>query len=316
MGSFALITEGPANPSGQTLQATPNGLLLDKQNNILSTVGLAGTESVPSQRLYTVGPQAAITAITTAQNLWSQALNSYALNRQFRCLRIRGEVMYNTTSTNVATITIALTLGGVTLCSIGTTATNTAASTNLPLNFEFIALVAVVQGNVGVFVSSGSLDAELGTAVTTAIARFLDGNINTQNTITIGTNPASGSTITINGTVVTWIPNGNTPSGNQVALGTTATLSATALYTFLAASADANISKATYTNPSNGVVLAVSKGSGAVPWAVASVPADYTFTIPTVNLEQSVALALAMSTGVAAIPSAQLAFATVDVEGA
>lgn len=45
--------------------------------------------------------------------------------------------------------------------------------------------------------------------------------------------PTATDTITINGHPITWIANGATPVGAQVALGTTATLSAQALKTFL-----------------------------------------------------------------------------------
>lgn len=316
MGSFALVTEGPFNASGNTPQAAPQGFLLDKQNNLLTTVGLSGTESLPAQRLFTVGPQAAITTVTTAQNLWSQALNSYLLNRTNRTLRIKGRVFYSTTSSNTATITLALTIGTVTLCSIATTATNTAASSNLPIDFEFVVTVVYSNGTTSALISYGSVSAELGTSVATAIAKFLDSNIGAVNTITVGTNPSAGATITINGTLITFIAHGGTPVGNQVALGTSATLTATALYTFLNASADANIVKATYANPSNGVVTATSAVAGYTPWGTTSVTADITFSTPTYNLEQAVTLNLAMSTGVAAIPSAQLGFATVDLEAA
>jgi len=313
---FAAITSGPANASGQAPQGMPNALMLDSKNNLLTSVGTAGTESLPSQRLFTTGPQTAITAITTVQTLWSQALNSYLLNRTNRTLRIRGRMVYSTTSGNVATITLALTLGGVTLCSIATTATNTAASVNLPVDFEFELTVVSTQGTVGVIAASGVVKAELGTAVTTAIAEFLDGNCVSLNTITIGTNPTAGDTITVNGTLVTFIVHGGTAVGNQVVLGTTATLTATALYTFLNASTDVNIVKATYANPSNGVVTQTSAVAGFTPWVSTSVPAKITYTTPTVNLEQAVTLAVTMTAGIAAIPSAQLVMGMIDAEGA
>ncbi len=79
--------------------------------------------------------------------------------------------------------------------------------------------------------------------------------------ITIGTNPANNDTVTINGTVVTFVTSG--ASGNQVNLGGTAALTATALYTFLNGSADTQISKLTWTNPSSGVVHGVDKTAGA-----------------------------------------------------
>jgi hypothetical protein len=63
---------------------------------------------------------------------------------------------------------------------------------------------------------------------------------------TLTSNPASGDTITINGTSLTFINAGVTPQPGQVALGATLTDTATALQQFLAQSTDHNIAQATY----------------------------------------------------------------------
>ena len=63
---------------------------------------------------------------------------------------------------------------------------------------------------------------------------------------TFATIPTAGSTMVVAGTTVTFISNGSTPSGNQVALGVDLPTTLANLATFLNASADANISKATY----------------------------------------------------------------------
>lgn len=56
--------------------------------------------------------------------------------------------------------------------------------------------------------------------------------------------PANGNTVVIQGTTVTFVS--GTPSGNQVQIAGTAALTAAALQTFLAASADANLALMTY----------------------------------------------------------------------
>jgi hypothetical protein len=315
MGGFATISSGPSNPTVNNPAAAPNGLSLDSQNNILASVGQAGTESVLQAILLQFGQQPALTAITTAQTLFSKALNKAALNRAGRTLLVTGSLIYNTTSANVATITLALTLGGATVCTITTAATNTAASTGLPIQFEFyvsIPQAATLASNFEApVVAHGNVSANIGTAAAGALTQYSDTNLPTES-ITIGTNPAVGVTLNVNGTIVTFIANGGSPVGNQVALGTTATGTATALYTFLNASTDVNIVKATYTNPSAGVVLMTSAVAGFQPFALGSAPADFTFTIPALNLTAAQTLALTIAAS-AAVPVAQLLFATVQV---
>jgi hypothetical protein len=307
------LSFGPLNAAG-TNPYDQQALIQDTQNNILEISGASRLRAALFSRLAIIENALALTAITTAQTLLSLALNAGAINVLNRRLGIRGSMVYSSTTGNVATITLALTLGGVTLCSISTTATNTTASTNLPLDFEF-ELVVATTGASAAILSTGSVKVNLGTAAAAAITEFLDTNVGSSDTITVGTNPAVADTITVNGTLVTFIVNGGTPAGNQVALGTTAAATATALYTFLAASTDTNIAKATWTNPSSTVVLGVSKVAGFTPWATTSVPAKITFSTPTVNLLTAETLAVTITTGTAAIPSAQLLLGEVDIIG-
>ncbi len=73
-------------------------------------------------------------------------------------------------------------------------------------------------------------------------------------------NPVAGDTVTINGTVVTFVSSG--ASGNQVNIGTNAAATATALYTMLNASTDSNLKQSQpYTNPSSGVVATASQAN-------------------------------------------------------
>jgi len=107
----------------------------------------------------------------------------------------------------------------------------------------------------------------------TGVNVALGGGITTS-VITLATNPANNDTLTINGTVVTFVTSGAT--ADEVNIGATATLTATALYTVLAASADSNLVKATYTNPSAGVVQATAN-TGQTITVATSDPAAITF---------------------------------------
>src|SRR6185312_3085755 len=60
------------------------------------------------------------------------------------------------------------------------------------------------------------------------------------------TNPSVGDTITIDGMVIKFIANGATPVGNEVALGTTGSGTATAVAAFIAASTDPRLALATF----------------------------------------------------------------------
>jgi len=313
MGGFATISQGPSGPTTSNPGAAPNGLSLDNQNNILASVGKAGTEGVLMTLLGLIAPQLPLSAITTAQNFFTKALNAGALNRQGRAFRVKGSFVYSTTTANVATLTIALKLGSVTLATITTAASNTTASTNLQGTFSFDVIVNAT-GKSGVLQTHGNVSVNLGTATTTSPTGYLDANVDPILTATIGTNPTAADTITVNGTLVTFIVNGGTPVGNQVALGTTTTATATALYTFLAASADANIVKSTWTNPSAGVVVGTAIAAGFIPSASTSVPAKITISNTLIDLTAAQTLAVTIAGG-AAIPSATLNYATIELLG-
>ncbi len=96
-------------------------------------------------------------------------------------------------------------------------------------------------------------------------------------TITIGTNPADGDTLTIEGVVITFKTSGAT--GNQVNLGGTAALTTTALYNFLkgvgvtagaAPGVDSALTHEFYTNPtSTSIGLTYTYADGVTGNAVA-----------------------------------------------
>jgi len=168
------VTKGPLNSAG-TNPFDSEAILLDIQNDILEVSGSGQVRRALRKAISIIQEQTALTAITTAQTLLSKAINAGAMNVSNRTVRLRGSLIYSTTSTNVATITIALKLGSVTLCTITTAATNTAASTNLPIQFDFMFSVAST-GASATLESHGSLKANIGTTAAAAIAEYLDTN--------------------------------------------------------------------------------------------------------------------------------------------
>lgn len=153
----------------------PQGLILDRVNNLLYTFGQGGVAALVQSALKTLGIQTALTAITTAQNLLSYAFGAGALNVVGRTFTVSGSALYATTSANVATLTIALKLGSVTIATLTTAATNTAASTNLPIQFAFT-VTTTSTGATGTLYASGGAKVDLGTAASAAITEYLINN--------------------------------------------------------------------------------------------------------------------------------------------
>lgn len=168
------IQAGPISSVGTNpydLQA----IVQDTQNNTLSISGSSRRLAILRSSVIALSAQTALSAITTAQNLISQAFAPGALNVVGRRVRVKVTLIYSTTATNVATLSFALVLGGVTLCTITTAATNTAASTNLPVTVEFEFTVVSV-GAAATIESHGTVNANIGTAAAAAIATYLDTN--------------------------------------------------------------------------------------------------------------------------------------------
>lgn len=188
--SFDLITKGPANATGVSPQAAPNGLMLDQLNNFLTTVGSAGKESLPSQRLLTLPTQTQLTAITTAQNLFALNLNSFLMNRVNRCMRIRGRGIYTSPGTSTPIVTIAILLGATTMVSVSTAALSATATTNGQFQFEFY-LTTATSGASGTIEAHGEVDMNISAGTLgAALSQFLD-----QNTAAVSVNTASALTL-------------------------------------------------------------------------------------------------------------------------
>jgi hypothetical protein len=163
------VTQGPP-PASQVVGT--EGLILDATNNVLYTFGQNQELATLQSALASLGPQTALTAITTAQTLLSRVFGPGSLNVVGRTFKVSGTLIYATTSANVATITIAVKLGTVTLATVTTAATNTAASTNLPVTFSFTFTV-VSTGAAATLYASGNVNADLGTTAAAAITSYL-----------------------------------------------------------------------------------------------------------------------------------------------
>jgi hypothetical protein len=177
MGTFATITSGPSNASGQNPSGVPNGLALDKQNALLSAIGTSGQEQLLTAVIVTLQEQTALTTITTAQKLITQALNAWLLNRVGRTVRVKGRGIYTSPGTTTPVLTFALKLGSTSLVSIATAALSATASTNMPFEFEFTLSTAVAGGAAAQIEAHGKVACNI-TANTpaAAAATYLDGN--------------------------------------------------------------------------------------------------------------------------------------------
>lgn len=168
------ITFGPPSATG-TNATNQKAIVLDQTNGVLYSSGASRQLMTAMSAPLVLTSQTPLTNVTTARQLLSYGFNAGALNVIGRKIRVKGRLLYNTTAANVATITIAVTLGGVGVCSITTAATNTAASTNLPIQFEF-ELTTATLGATATIEAHGKVDANIGTVASAAVATYLDGN--------------------------------------------------------------------------------------------------------------------------------------------
>lgn len=160
------VTSGP--PTSKQLFGT-EGLILDATNGVLYFFGKSRVAAAVQAAIAALGIQTALTAITTAQILMSEAFGAGALNIVGRTIRVSGTLIYATTAGNDATITIAIKLGTVTLATITTTATDASAITNQPLQFSFTLSVAST-GSAGTIVTVGAVNITIGSTTSTFIA--------------------------------------------------------------------------------------------------------------------------------------------------
>jgi hypothetical protein len=187
------VTYGPPSASGVN-SFDQKAIVLDQTNGVMYSSGAANNRKLMAAMgaPLVLSAQPALAAITAAQTLLTFTFGAGALNVTGRKLRVKVFLIYSTTAGNVATISLQLVLGGVTLCTITTAATNTAASANLPIYFEFEATV-VTLGATATLESHGRVDANLGTAAAGAVTTSLDTNA----AVSAAVNLSAAATLTV-----------------------------------------------------------------------------------------------------------------------
>jgi len=125
---------------------------------------------------FTAGPQTAVTSVTTAQTMLSVSVANGAQNVQGKKVHCVSHGVYSFAGGSTPTMTFSVTEGGQTPVTITSAAINTAASTNLPWEFDFD-LTTTTTGASGVLESHGKLDLNI-TANTpaAAVATYHDTN--------------------------------------------------------------------------------------------------------------------------------------------
>jgi hypothetical protein len=192
MPPFAQITQGPPTTSG----ANPNqqALILDRQNNIVSSVGSSGQSAALQTCRQLIPTQTAITTITTVQTFWSKALSAGELNLVGRTYTLSGYGIYTTPGTTTPVATFTLVLGGVTIATVVCGAMSATASTNMPFQFEFT-ITVVSTGSAGTVEVHGEIQINL-TANTPAGALSYYGDTN--NAVSSAINMNSAATLALN----------------------------------------------------------------------------------------------------------------------
>lgn len=188
--SFSQITSGPATSTG--INTNKQSLILDKANGIVEVVPDSGTVQALMAALLVLQAQTALTVITTAQNLLSQALGAGVLNKKNRTVRVRGVVIFTTVQTSF-TVTIALKLGATTLVTI-TTPTITNAQTTAQLAFDFQLSIATA-GSAGTIESHGEIAVQGGSTVGVAVPRYRDQNVAVSGAVNLTTALTAAVTI-------------------------------------------------------------------------------------------------------------------------
>lgn len=190
-------TYGPPSANG-TNAYDSQALVLDQTNGVLYVSGSANNRKlmVAMGAPLVLPPQTAITNLTSAaKTIISFGFGPGALNVIGRKLRVKGCLIYSTTAANVATVTLlaALTDGTASAsCRINTAATNTAASVNLPIHFEF-EMTVVTLGTAATLESHGRVDANIGTVAAAEVSTYLDTNI----AVSAGVNLAGTTTFNL-----------------------------------------------------------------------------------------------------------------------
>lgn len=189
-GPFAQITSGPANPTA--VNTNKESLIFDRTSGIVESVRDDGAMQGLQAALKILPAQTALTTVTTAQNLMVVPLGGIGfLNKLGRTLLISGYGIF--TTAGVPQITIAIVIGGVTVCSIQTPAIG-AAQTNGQFQFS-IQLSVVSTGASGTIEAHGTISVQGGATLAAAVPAYADQN----------TAPSSAINLTATNTVTATI---------------------------------------------------------------------------------------------------------------
>jgi hypothetical protein len=142
-----------------------------------------------------ISPVTVSANVNTAQNLMSASIPAGTLNRVGRSLRVWLAGVYSTPASSTSTITVAITLGGVTLLTITTAALGSITATNDQFNVSAV-LSVQTAGSSGVFESHGNLAIGLGAGNSVADTIYTDTNTAVSSAVNLTTAETLQVTIT------------------------------------------------------------------------------------------------------------------------
>lgn len=180
---------------------SPGSLLVDPVAGSLAVVNNNRVAQLQQATVLALSAQAALTNITAAQNLFTKIFGAGALNVVGRTFMVSGWGVYSSAGGSTPTISIALTLGGVTLCTITSSAINTAANTNLPFQFSFQVTV-VSTGAAATLETHGLLTINLSANTpAAAVTAFADTNTAVSAAVNLTTAATLAATIAASGNI-------------------------------------------------------------------------------------------------------------------
>lgn len=170
------VGHGPLTAAG-TNPYDQEAIYFDSQNNILETSGDSRMLNACQKSLAVIPAQTALTTITTAQTLLTLAINAGAFSKVGRTILIEGTLIYTTPGTTTPAMSLAVVLGGVTICTITTAGLSATASTNMPVQFQFQFNV-VSAGSAATVECHGYISANISANTPAAAgAQYLDTNV-------------------------------------------------------------------------------------------------------------------------------------------
>jgi len=161
----------------KTVIDSPGSILVDPVSGGLAVVTKALNLALAQSTLLALGAQTALTTITTAQTLFTFPVPAGLFNKVGRTFRVTIVGIYSSAGGSTPTITIALKLGSVTLCTITTSAIDTAANTNLQWRADFLCTVVTI-GATATIEAHGSISFNLSANTAgAALSTFGDQNV-------------------------------------------------------------------------------------------------------------------------------------------